>query len=67
MQGLMMDRPLTFEHFSTPEELPSFLDGRVAKWWLPDAIELIDEVPTTSTGKFSEKDLRDRFAGYRLG
>jgi fatty-acyl-CoA synthase len=38
----------------------------VAKWWLPDAVEFIDEVPKTSVGKFSKKTLRDKFAGYKL-
>jgi fatty-acyl-CoA synthase len=52
---------------ATSDELLAFLEGRVAKWWLPDAIEFIDEVPKTSTGKFSKKDLRDRFAGFELG
>jgi fatty-acyl-CoA synthase len=37
----------------------------VAKWWLPDAVEFIDEIPKTSVGKFSKKDLRTRFADYR--
>jgi fatty-acyl-CoA synthase len=39
-----------------------FLDGRVAKWWLPDRVEFIDEVPKTSVGKFDKKALRARFA-----
>ncbi len=43
-----------------------FLDGRVAKWWLPDDVVFIDEVPKTSVGKFSKKDLRDRFADHEL-
>ncbi|MDQ1437526.1 MAG: hypothetical protein QOK43_1155 [Acidimicrobiaceae bacterium] len=50
----------------TKEELLSYLDGRVAKWWLPDDVQFIDEVPKTSVGKFSKKDLRDRFADYVL-
>ena len=40
--------------------------GRVAKWWLPDEVEFIEEVPKTSVGKFSKKDLRDRFRDYEL-
>ena len=44
------------------DELRAFLDGRVPKWWLPERIEFIDEVPKTSVGKFSKKDLRARFA-----
>ncbi|HEX2577593.1 MAG TPA: AMP-binding protein, partial [Aquihabitans sp.] len=48
----------------TKEEILGFLDGRVAKWWLPDDVLFIDEVPKTSVGKFSKKDLRDRFSDY---
>ena len=48
------------------EDILEFLDGRVARWWLPDDIVFIDEVPKTSVGKFSKKDLRDRFKNYEL-
>jgi fatty-acyl-CoA synthase len=48
------------------DEVLRWLSPRVAKWWLPDAVEFIDEVPKTSVGKFSKKDLRDRFADRRL-
>ncbi len=44
----------------------AFLDGRVASWWLPDDVVFIDEVPKTSVGKFSKKDLRDQFADHVL-
>jgi fatty-acyl-CoA synthase len=50
----------------TKEELLEYLDGRVAKWWLPDDVVFIDEVPKTSVGKFSKKTLRDQFEGYVL-
>ncbi|WP_127783437.1 long-chain fatty acid--CoA ligase [Rhodococcus sp. X156] len=50
----------------TAEELLEHLGPRVARWWLPDAIEFIDEVPKTSVGKFSKKDLRTEFADYQL-
>ncbi|MEJ8280846.1 long-chain fatty acid--CoA ligase [Pseudonocardia spirodelae] len=50
----------------TADELIAFLTDRVAKWWLPDAVEFIDEVPKTSVGKFSKKTLREKFAGYSL-
>ena len=51
---------------ATKEELLDFLRPRVVKWWLPDDVVFIDEVPKTSVGKFSKKDLRSRFADYRL-
>jgi len=50
----------------TRDEVLAFLDGRIAKWWMPDDVVFIDEVPKTSTGKFSKKDLRTRFADHRL-
>jgi fatty-acyl-CoA synthase len=42
----------------TAEEIRSFLADKVAKWWLPDEIRFIDEVPKTSTMKFDKKALR---------
>ncbi|MCP4087639.1 MAG: long-chain fatty acid--CoA ligase [Actinomycetia bacterium] len=51
---------------ATADEIIDFLHDKVAKWWLPDAVEFIDEVPKTSTGKFSKKDLRDKFEGFVL-
>jgi fatty-acyl-CoA synthase len=44
------------------DDLRAFLGDRVARWWVPERIEFIDEVPKTSVGKFSKKDLRARFA-----
>jgi fatty-acyl-CoA synthase len=43
-------------------ELRSHLDGRVAKWWIPDEFAFIDEVPKTSVGKFDKKALRKQLA-----
>ncbi|MCB2074326.1 MAG: long-chain fatty acid--CoA ligase [Novosphingobium sp.] len=50
----------------TGEELRALLAEKVAKWWLPDAVEFVDEIPHTGTGKISKKDLREQFADYRL-
>ena len=38
----------------------------MAKWWIPDDVVFIDEVPKTSVGKFSKKTLREQFADYEL-
>ena len=51
---------------ATEEEILEHLKPLVAKWWMPDAVEFIDEVPKTSVGKFSKKDLRTKFADYEL-
>jgi fatty-acyl-CoA synthase len=45
----------------TADEVIEWLRPRVARWWLPDRVEFIEEVPKTSVGKFSKKTLRDRF------
>lgn len=50
----------------TAEEVQSYLKERFASWWLPDAVEFIDEVPKTSVGKFDKKVLRERFKDYKL-
>jgi fatty-acyl-CoA synthase len=42
--------------------LRHFLADRVAKWWLPDRIEFIEQVPKTSVGKVDKKQLRARYA-----
>jgi acyl-CoA synthetase (AMP-forming)/AMP-acid ligase II len=46
--------------------LRDLLALRIAKWWLPDAIEFVDELPHTGTGKVSKKDLRDLYKDFRL-
>jgi fatty-acyl-CoA synthase len=50
----------------TADEVIDWLRPRVAKWWLPDAVVFIDEVPKTSVGKFSKKSLRDRFSSNQV-
>ena len=42
----------------TAAEILDYLSSRVAKWWLPDEVRFIDEVPKTSVGKFDKKALR---------
>jgi len=45
----------------TPETklaLLAYLEGRVPRWWLPDEVIFLDQIPKTSVGKFSKKDLR---------
>ncbi len=50
----------------TREEVLAHLEGKVASWWMPDDVIFIDEVPKTSVGKFSKKDLRERFRDHVL-
>ncbi len=47
-------------------ELIDFLAARVARWWLPDDVVFVDELPHTATGKLLKTRLRDDFRGHRL-
>ena len=46
--------------------LLGFLEGKVAKWWMPDDVVFVDALPHTATGKLSKLELRKQLAGYRL-
>lgn len=46
------------------EEILDYL--RVAKWWLPDDVVFVEEVPHTATGKIRKVELRRQFKDYRL-
>jgi len=47
---------------ATADELREFLAPNFAKWWLPERIEFVDEIPKTSVGKFKKMALREQFA-----
>lgn len=48
----------------TLEDLHDYLSDKVVKWWLPDGMEIVSELPHTATGKISKKDLRNQFEDY---
>ncbi len=50
----------------TADDVKSHLERKLVKWWLPDAIELIDALPLGATGKVLKRELRLRYADYRL-
>ncbi|MEZ0309372.1 MAG: AMP-binding protein, partial [Ramlibacter sp.] len=50
----------------TREELLSFFDGKIAKWWTPDDVAFVDSIPLGATGKMLKNRLRDTFRDYRL-
>ncbi len=39
---------------------------RIARWWMPDDVVVVDEIPLGATGKIDKKLLRQRMAGYVL-
>ncbi|MFC4594599.1 long-chain-fatty-acid--CoA ligase [Sphingobium tyrosinilyticum] len=48
------------------QEFLAFLDGKIAKWWMPDDVQFVDDIPLGATGKIDKKRLRDQFTGYAL-
>jgi len=50
----------------TRDELLGFLLGKIATWWMPDDVVLVDEIPHTATGKIQKTVLRERFKDYEL-
>jgi fatty-acyl-CoA synthase len=49
---------------ATREEILKFMDGKIAKWWMPDDVAFVDGIPHTATGKILKTTLRDQFKGY---
>jgi fatty-acyl-CoA synthase len=51
---------------ATKAEFLDFLDGKIAKWWMPDDVVFVDDIPLGATGKIDKKGLRTTFKDYRL-
>ena len=47
----------------TADDVREHLRDRVASWWIPERVELMNEIPKTATGKWSKQALRQQFAG----
>ncbi len=50
----------------TSDEILDYMKDRVARWWLPDEVVFVDELPHTATGKLLKTQLRDQFKQHRL-
>jgi fatty-acyl-CoA synthase len=48
------------------DDLLGFMNGKVAKWWLPDDVTFVSEIPHTATGKILKSALRQQFRDYKL-
>jgi len=51
---------------ATKEDILAFMQGKCAKWWMPDDVAFVDEIPHTATGKIQKTVLRRQFSDYRL-
>ena len=50
----------------TKEAVLKYLDGKIAKWWMPDDVAFVNDIPLTATGKMQKIALREQFKGYKL-
>jgi fatty-acyl-CoA synthase len=50
-----------------PADLLRVFEGKVAKWWLPDDVVVVDELPHTATGKLNKLALRAKYQDYFIG
>ncbi len=50
----------------TAEELLAFFAGKIAKWWMPDAVVFVEALPMGATGKVLKNQLREAFHDYLL-
>jgi fatty-acyl-CoA synthase len=48
------------------DDILGYMEGKIAKWWMPDDVVFVDEIPHTATGKIQKTALRERFGDYRL-
>ncbi len=48
------------------EDVLAFMEGKIAKWWMPDDVVFVDEIPHTATGKIQKTTLRDQFKDYQF-
>jgi len=48
------------------QDVLDYLDGKIAKWWMPDDVVFVDEIPHTATGKIQKLTLREQFKDYKL-
>jgi fatty-acyl-CoA synthase len=51
---------------ATKDEFLAFLEGKIAKWWTPDDVVFVDDIPLGATGKIDKKLIRDRMKDYVL-
>ena len=51
---------------ATREEFLEFLEGKIARWWMPDDVVFVEDIPLGATGKIDKKLIRQGFAGYVL-
>ena len=65
------ERPLllvirTKDSALTKDDMLAYFEGKIAKWWVPDDVVFVDELPHTATGKLLKPKLREEYKDYKL-
>jgi fatty-acyl-CoA synthase len=65
------ERPLLIvvlkkDQTATKQDILGFMEGKIAKWWMPDDVAFVAEIPHTATGKILKTELRERFKDHTL-
>jgi len=51
-------------HQLSKQDIKDFLIGKIARWWMPDDVVFVDELPHTGTGKLVKNKLREQYQNY---
>src|SRR3546814_15710659 len=51
---------------ASADDLKAYLDGKIARWWMPDDVLFVDSIPLGPTGKIDKKAIRAGLEGYTL-
>ena len=57
---------LVFKVSYLKDKILEYLQDKLAKWWMPDDVVFVNEIPHTATGKIQKLTLREQFADYEL-
>ncbi len=65
------ERPLLIIHLkdgqsATRDDILKYMDGKIAKWWMPEDVQFVTGIPHTATGKILKTALREQFKDYRF-
>ncbi|MFZ5735113.1 MAG: fatty-acid--CoA ligase [Pseudomonadota bacterium] len=65
------ERPLLIIHLkegqsATRDDILKYMDGKIAKWWMPDDVQFVTSIPHTATGKILKTALREQFKDYKF-
>jgi fatty-acyl-CoA synthase len=49
---------------ASKDDILGFMQGKTARWWMPDDVVFVDEIPHTAAGKIQKTALRERYRDF---